>query len=350
MEVLWCSGIVVLRFSRGYPTFALQNTLAMPITFSEIRTPRLILRELNPPVVRRLFNNHTGPEVFHMLGCGTEQDYVAVKERYWVNFIDNPRLSFRSWLLIDPRTKGLIGDCSFHSWWLRHNYAEVGYGIWDSQYQNKGLMSEALEQVLRMGFEEMKLRRIEAFVIPSNRPSIQLMQKFGFRREGFLRRRLCQYGQVDDVLAFALLPEEYEGLKGAPGIRQLVAGFEGGTLPPTAWTHEAHLSVGLWYLMEYGLDVALCKIRPGIITYNLASGGENTADGGYHETLTLFWMRILRRFVEEWGAGQPYEAVRQALLASPFADKGLPLQYYSRELLFSARARGQWVEPDRKGV
>lgn len=323
----------------------------MPITFSELRTPRLILRELNPPVARHLFNNHTGPEIFHMLGCGSEEDYLAIKERYWVNFTDNPRLSFRSWLLIDPKTRGLIGDCSFHSWWIRHNYAEAGYGIWDEHYKGKGLMSEALGKILQVGFEEMKLQRVEAFVIPGNKPSIRILQKFGFRREGFMRRRFNYEGRMKDTIAFSLLPEEFENRNRRMDIRHLVAGFEAQSLPASAWTHEAHLSVGLWYVLEYGLDVALCKIRPGIIAYNLASGGENSLDGGYHETLTIFWMRILHRFVEEQrGGSRRYEYIREELFKSPYADKMLPFQYYSKERLMSIRARGQWVEPDLKAL
>lgn len=133
-------------------------------------------------------------------------------------------------------------------------------------------------------------------------------------------------------------------------IRQLVAGFENQSLPATAWTHEAHLSVGLWYILEYGLDVALCRIRPGIIAYNRASGGENTPDGGYHETLTIFWMRILHQFVQEQGRIGRYEVIRESLFNSPYADKGLPLQYYSRGRLYSACARGQWMAPDLKAL
>ncbi len=323
----------------------------MPITFSELRTSRLILRELNPPVARHLFNNHTGPEIFHLLGCGSEGDYLAIKERYWLNFTDNPRLSFRAWLLIDPKTGGLIGDCSFHSWWIRHNYAEAGYGIWDEQYKGKGLMSEALEKILQVGFEEMKLQRVEAFVIPGNQPSVRILQKFGFRREGFMRRRFNYEGRMKDTIAYSLLPEEFEGRNRQMDIRHLVASFETQSLPATAWTHEAHLSVGLWYILEYGLDVALCKIRPGIIAYNLASGGENSLEGGYHETLTIFWMRILYRFVEEQqGGSRRYEYIREELFKSPYADKMLPFQYYSRGRLMSVRARGQWVEPDLKAL
>ena len=328
----------------------LQKQNTMPLSFSELRTPRLVLRELNPPVARHLFNNHTGPEIFHLLGCSSEQDYLAIKERYWVNFIDNPRLSFRTWLMIDPKTGGLIGDIGFHSWWLRHNYAEAGYGIWDEFHKGKGLMSEAMERILEVGFEEMKLQRVEAFVLPGNKPSIRILQKFGFRREGLLRRRFCSEGKMEPTLAFSLLPEEYQNRGKQMDIRQLVAGFENQSLPATAWTHEAHLSVGLWYILEYGLDVALCRIRPGIIAYNLASGGENTPDGGYHETLTIFWMQILHQFVGEQGRRGRYETVRECLFNSPYADKELPLQYYSKGRLYSARARGQWVAPDLKAL
>ena len=339
-----------LYLAHDFVNLLLQKQSTMPLSFSELRTPRLILRELSPPVVRHLFNNHTGPEIFHLLGCGSEQDYQAVKERYWINFIDNPRLSFRTWLLIDPKTNGLIGDCSFHSWWVRHQYAEAGYGIWDDLYKGKGLMSEALERVLEVGFREMKLQRVEAFVVPGNKPSIRILQKFGFRREGFLRRRFNNEGRMENTLAFSLLPEEFEGRNTPMGIKELVAGFENRSLPSTAWTHEAHLSVGLWYILEYGLDVALCRIRPGIIAYNLASGGENTPDSGYHETLTIFWMRILHRFVQENAGSRRYETIRQELFSSFYADKELPLKYYSREVLFSARARGQWVEPNLKAL
>lgn len=295
-----------------------------------------------------MFNNHTGPEIFHMLGCGSEQDFQAIRDRYWLNFVDNTRLSFRTWLLIDPKTRGLIGDCSFHSWWVRNKYAETGYGIWEESYRGKGLMTEALERVLQLGFREMKLQRVEAFVVPDNKASIRILQNFGFRREGFLRRRFNNEGRMEHTLAFSLLPEEFENRNRQMDIRQFVDAFETNALPPAAWTHEAHLSVGLWYILEYGLDIALCKIRPGIIVYNLAAGGENTPDGGYHETLTVFWMRVLSLFVHQYGRSRRYDSVRQALLNSPYSDKNLPFQYYTKEVLLSARARGQWVEPGLK--
>ncbi len=312
----------------------------------EIRTENLILRELNPQVIKPLFEECTGPEAFHLLGCRSEEDYFFIKDRYHNHYVHSPRLSFRSWLLIGPESGRLIGDCSFHNWWLYHEYAEVGYGIWDEMYRNRGLMSEALGKVLEIGFGQMGLQRIEAFVKPQNKASIRVLEKLGFRLEGLLKKRYREDGKMADTFAFGLLKEQYISKEPVSWVRGLLASFENHSLPSTAWTHDAHLAVGLWYLLEDGMDAALCKIREGVISYNLASGRKNTPEDGYHETLTVFWMHILNRFVEQFGKGQPYEKVYSAFLLSPYSEKNLPLQYYSLGRIRSVKARAQWVEPD----
>lgn len=44
-------------------------------------------------------------------------------------------------------------------------------------------------------------------------------------------------------------------------------------------------------------DEFICFLRSGIIATNVSIGGKNTPEGGYHETLTLFWSRIIRDYV-----------------------------------------------------
>ena len=80
-------------------------------------------------------------------------------------------------------------------------------------------------------------------------------------------------------------------------ILNLIEGFKSRTLPAAQWTHEAHLITGLWFNYTYSELEAICFLRSGIISYNISSGGENTSEKGYHETLTLFWCRILNSFV-----------------------------------------------------
>jgi hypothetical protein len=130
-------------------------------------------------------------------------------------------------------------------------------------------------------------------------------------------------------------------------ILALVRRFEDCTLPREEWTHAAHLTVALWHLLQYDWPEAVRRVRLGIQRYNAAHGIRTTPTGGYHETLTLFWLRTVRAFLE----GERNEArslVRLANELAATADRSLPLAHYTRERLFSPEARAHWVEPDLK--
>lgn len=117
------------------------------------------------------------------------------------------------------------------------------------------------------------------------------------------------------------------------------------TLPKEHWTHGAHLCAGVAMLAEYGLPPSEQKM-PGIIrAYNKATGGINSDTDGYHHTVTLFFLKILDRFMtghEENSIGK----LATAILASPIAGRAFLQQFYSTDLLFSVTARRSWVEPD----
>ncbi len=130
-------------------------------------------------------------------------------------------------------------------------------------------------------------------------------------------------------------------------ILALVRRFEDCTLPREEWTHAAHLTVALWHLLQYDWPEAVRRVRLGIQRYNAAHGIKTTPTGGYHETLTLFWLRTVRAFLEG-GRNEARALVRLANELAATADKSLPLEHYTRERLFSPEARAHWVEPDLK--
>lgn len=127
----------------------------------------------------------------------------------------------------------------------------------------------------------------------------------------------------------------------------LVRRFDDCTLPREEWTHAAHLTVALWHLLQYDWPEAVARVRLRIQRYNAAHGIRTTPTGGYHETLTLFWMRRVRAFLEE-GRNEARSLVALANNLADSADRNLPLTYYTRERLFSTEARAAWVEPDLK--
>lgn len=130
-------------------------------------------------------------------------------------------------------------------------------------------------------------------------------------------------------------------------ILALVRGFEDCTLPRSEWTHVAHLTVALWHLLQYEGPEAVERVRLGIKRYNAAHDIFTTPTGGYHETLTLFWLHRVRAFLED-DRNEARSLVALANELAATADRNLPLEHYTRERLFSPEARAVWIEPDLK--
>ena len=130
-------------------------------------------------------------------------------------------------------------------------------------------------------------------------------------------------------------------------VPRLVARFEDCTLPKEEWTHQAHLTVGLWYASQLPYEEALVAVREGIKRLNAALGVPTTPTRGYHETITRFYMRVLCRYVtqEEHRPVGAWDRRVRALLAR-YGDRELPLRHYSKDRLMSPEARFGWVEPD----
>jgi len=88
-------------------------------------------------------------------------------------------------------------------------------------------------------------------------------------------------------------------------------------------------------------------MRRGIQRYNAFNGVFTTPTTGYHETLTLFWLAIVRaNFYELPAAMSPITRINKVV--SDLNNKMLALDYYTRDLIVSDDARYGWVEPDLK--
>lgn len=125
----------------------------------------------------------------------------------------------------------------------------------------------------------------------------------------------------------------------------LIRKFEDCTVTSEEWTHAAHLTAALWYALNHSFDEALNKMRSGIFKLNEAHGTPNTPTRGYHETLTVFWMRTVYGFLDK-GVDKSDLCGLANDLINNCADSSWPLKFYNRALLFSPAARAKYVEPD----
>ena len=123
-----------------------------------------------------------------------------------------------------------------------------------------------------------------------------------------------------------------------------LSAFESCSIPLAQWNHRAHLTVAYLLLREHGLEEATDRMCRGVQRYNAANNIRQTPTGGYHETLTIAWMRILHTTMGAYG---PADGPDSFFEQHPhLLSKVLLRLFYSRERIMSDEARRGWVEPD----
>ena len=114
------------------------------------------------------------------------------------------------WLIVLRENNKAIGTIGYHRLDRNNNIAEIGYDL-SKSYWNYGIMSEAMKEVLKFGFEKMKLNRIQAFVHVDNAASYHVLRKQGFYAEGIIRDMYLYRGKYHDHYALSLLVRDYIG-------------------------------------------------------------------------------------------------------------------------------------------
>jgi len=119
------------------------------------------------------------------------------------------------------------------------------------------------------------------------------------------------------------------------------------SLPKAEWTHAAHFAAALWFLRFRRCADPVAEMRQLIRTYNEATGVPNTDTDGYHETITVAYVRLIAAFLAACTDDEPLDGRVARMLAGPLGERRVLFRYWSEALLMSERARRQWVPPDR---
>jgi RimJ/RimL family protein N-acetyltransferase len=105
--------------------------------------------------------------------------------------------------------KTMIGSCSLFHMDEQCRRTEIGYDL-NPAYWKKGYMNEALQALLRFGFTELNLNRIEADIHPDNIDSAKTLERLGFIKEGHLRERWIVGDEVSGSLIYGLLLSDWK--------------------------------------------------------------------------------------------------------------------------------------------
>ena len=126
----------------------------------------------------------------------------------------------------------------------------------------------------------------------------------------------------------------------------LVHKWETGQLGKDDWTHEMHLIMGHAMIARFGKN-ALPAMRERIIRHNESIGTINSDSTGYHETLTVYWLWLIRRFMLDKNLTTFDETtVDELVYEESLAKRNEWLKFYKEETIKSVAARRGFVPPE----
>ena len=110
-----------------------------------------------------------------------------------------------SFFIFREEDDALMGGLSFGH--VRRGVSQAAtLGYWMGEpYAGKGHMTRAVRAACAYAFEKRGFHRIEAACLPTNEPSKRLLERVGFKQEGYARSYLNINGQWRDHLLYALL-------------------------------------------------------------------------------------------------------------------------------------------------
>ena len=180
--------------------------------FPELTTDRLTLRKMMVLDTEDMYGYASRPDVTKYLTWHPHPDREYTKE--YLQYLGNRYAAgmFYDWAVVYEPDCKMVGTCGFTSFDCAADSAEVGYVI-NPEYWGKGIATEALERVMRFGFEELGLHRIEARFIEGNDGSRRVMEHVGMTFEGIHREAMLIKGNYVNIGVCAVLRSEWEELQ-----------------------------------------------------------------------------------------------------------------------------------------
>jgi ribosomal-protein-alanine N-acetyltransferase len=172
--------------------------------FPHILTQRLRLRKVVTTDASDIFSLRSDERVMEFLDRPMQKTMGDSRQliKIITNGINNNEaITWAINLKNDPK---LIGTIGFWRIIKEHFRAEIGY-LLHPDYQGKGIMQEALEEVLDFGFRTLKLHSIEANVNPNNLASIKLLERNRFIKEAYFKENYYYDGKFLDTAIYSLI-------------------------------------------------------------------------------------------------------------------------------------------------
>jgi ribosomal-protein-alanine N-acetyltransferase len=180
------------------------------INLPELKGQTIILRTVKESDIddRLALGRHD--EFEYMCGGNRTGETEYASREVMVGWHENQMKKECAWI-IEFEGK-CIGGVELHNISLGDHSATFAIGIFDVSKLSRGIGTEAAKLVLKYGFEELKLHRIDLKVLDYNKRGIRCYEKCGFKVDGILRENAFIEGEYYSDMVMSILENEYRDL------------------------------------------------------------------------------------------------------------------------------------------
>jgi [ribosomal protein S5]-alanine N-acetyltransferase len=181
--------------------------------FPTIDTTRLHLRQLRLEDVQEVYELRSDQRVVEFLGRSA--DFSLEDALGFISKINNgiEEGKWIYWGLSLKNSRQLIGTACIWNVIAGENKAEIGYELLPN-FQGNRLIQEAIQEVIKYGFDVMQLRELDACLNSQNIKSLRILERFKFKYIGKMDVNEKQISEENlDMVVYSLLAEEYKHSK-----------------------------------------------------------------------------------------------------------------------------------------
>ena len=172
--------------------------------FPNLETERLLLRRVNESDVNEVFALRSNPETMKYIPrplVKTIDDALEHIAMINAKIENNEGINWAITYKGSPKLIGILGHYRIKT---EHHRAEIGYML-HKEHNGKGIITEAVQEVVKYGFNEMKLHSIEAIIDPENFGSEKVLQKCGFIKEAHFKENEFFEERFLDSVIYSIL-------------------------------------------------------------------------------------------------------------------------------------------------
>ena len=172
--------------------------------FHDLETERLLLRRVDNNDYKEVLALRSNPETMKYIPrplLKNEEEAFAHIAMIENKIINKEGINWAITIKDDPRLIGIIGHYRIQ---LENYRAEIGYMILP-EFNGQGIVTEAVKEVVKYGFDIMKLHSIEAVIDPDNIASAKVLEKNGFVKEAHFKENEFHEGHFYDSVIYSIL-------------------------------------------------------------------------------------------------------------------------------------------------